>query len=688
MDRAAKLRKLNTFRRNLPHVTASALAAILAAVALEGVPDVHGRMAMQEARDMQSEAATPYGPILRKVQVIAKSGGYKQMSAASPFASLWTAVTACANFRAFFQSRLQNKPPTPEEPWHLVLYSDEVTPGNVLSTNNKRKFQAMYWSFLEFGTNALSREESWFTVLAEASSSVSEASAGLSQVFGSIVKLFFDPDGFDFSSAGINLPFDDGDIRLWAKLGVVIQDGGAHKSVWSSRGDAASKYCLLCKNLFTADSAICDSDGTALLTCTAITLGELVPSTDEELRTNARFLESRAATMSNDEFVLLQQSLGLTHHPHAILLDRSLDSVLRPTEVYMHDWMHCLFVDGVVNLVVVLLFEAFINVGVKAVWETFSTYLEQWHWPGRIHGDYLADIFAASRKDKHRAVNHIKCQASDLLSVLPVLALFVQKVLLSLHVCQAECAALLALADLVDIVVSTARTKVEPATLLAQVHLFLEKFVAAFGADYLTPKCHWLLHLPECLLKFGVLLNCFALERKHRIAKRYATELQNTSKDPSKSLLSEVVNHQLGMMDRPGAFVFEVGLVGGKPAFKKIRSAILASIDIEDKDCIINVSKESRFSPVGTCMKNDVVLIKEGHAFRAGQVQLHCDVEGVALSLVQLFDLHAKDAGSEFAVWKPRDGADWIETCDILDTVAFKHLPDGSVGTILPIEYR
>ena len=128
-------------------------------------------------------------------------------------------------------ARLLAKPPSPEAPWNLILYSDEVTPGNPLSPANHRKYQAIYWSFLEFGPPALSREEGWFTLLCEYSKTVNRAHAGLSQVFGEVLKLFFDPNGFNLMTGGMPLPFENDELRLWAKLGVVLQDGGARQYV-------------------------------------------------------------------------------------------------------------------------------------------------------------------------------------------------------------------------------------------------------------------------------------------------------------------------------------------------------------------------------------------------------------------------------------------------------------------------
>ena len=123
----------------------------------------------------------------------------------------------------------------------------------------------MYWSFIEFGVIALSHEESWWCVAIEYSTVVNSLGAGMSQVFNKIIKLFFSSDGLNLLENGINLPVGPDGARLFATLGMFIQDGGAHKATWHCRGDGASKLCMLCKNLFTESSEICDEDGTHLL---------------------------------------------------------------------------------------------------------------------------------------------------------------------------------------------------------------------------------------------------------------------------------------------------------------------------------------------------------------------------------------------------------------------------------------
>eukprot|EP00959_Pyramimonas_sp_CCMP1952_P170329 3558902-Pyramimonas_sp.AAC.1 len=72
----------------------------------------------------------------------------------------------------------------------------------------------------------------------------------------------------------------------------------------------------------------------------------------------------------------------------------------------MHDYMHALFVDGVVNLVIFLTFEEFISAGLNGVWELFSDFLANWVSPGRFHATHVDSIFNADRKDKHRKAQH------------------------------------------------------------------------------------------------------------------------------------------------------------------------------------------------------------------------------------------------------------------------------------------
>ena len=694
MERAGKLRKLERFRRRLPYVSAAALAAILIAVKQHGIPDGGtNRNTYREARNFQAcHADTPYGPIMQHVTMMAVDDIPKRIPVAHPFAMLYTAVKDCDPFATFLLDRLRSKPATPENPWRLVLYTDEVTPGNPLATRNDRKFQAMYWSFLELGVQALSREEAWFTVMCEFSLVVNQLQAGLSQAVGEVIKLFFDPDGFSFSGGGIVLPFES-PIRLFAKVGAIIQDGGAHKYVWHSRGDGASKFCLLCKNLFNQESHITDEDGTHLLACNVIKWSGLLQATSAQLRNDARWLEVQSRTVQGDAFTEMQQGLGITYHPRALLLDRALADVLDPVKVYVHDWMHAIFVDGVCNFLVYLLLEQFIQKGWTGIYGTFADFGKNWHWPSRYHRDKRHEIFMESRSKKHRDAKHIKCQASDMLTFLPVLAFFVQSVLMNLEGAESlkpQCEAFLALVNVVELILAAGRTIVSPQKFLEAVEIFLALFAVAYGFAWMTPKFHWLLHMPIQLQRLGIILNCFCLERKHRVPKRYATQIQNISKQANESLLSEVLCHHLSQLKERESFSFKIGLVSGKPPAQRALAIIRQRLGL-DEECNVLTSLESRFSPVATCKQGDVLLFKsDAGGFKAGKVLLHCEVDGAPISIVEEFDALGRNSRMGNSIWKTRgeDAFKCIDTEDILDVVVYSKLDGDRFNILLPLEYR
>ena len=70
---------------------------------------------------------------------------------------------------------------------------------------------------------------------------------------------------------------------------------------------------------------------------------------------------------------------------------------------------------------------------------------------------------------------------------------------------------------------------------------------AADWRQIMHPKFHWLVHLPQYLQRWGVLLSCFVHERRHRILKRYADNTQNT-RTYERTLLSEATSHHLASL--------------------------------------------------------------------------------------------------------------------------------------------
>ena len=70
-DRAAKLRRLNSFRRRLPHCSARALAAILKDIKANGMPEGGtSRQVLKDARNLQNATHTHHLARFCKLSVL------------------------------------------------------------------------------------------------------------------------------------------------------------------------------------------------------------------------------------------------------------------------------------------------------------------------------------------------------------------------------------------------------------------------------------------------------------------------------------------------------------------------------------------------------------------------------------------------------------------------------------------
>ena len=225
MERSSKLRKLEATRRKLPFASVSACSAWINEIKrdpslLEGPSS---RNHFKEARDdLVLKHMSSFGPMLQTIKMTKADESSMDLFVAHPWAVLDIAISKSERLRELMLKSLARAPCTADTPWHLILYSDEVTPGNVHAPLNKRKFQAVYWSFLEFGPAALSHEEFWFTIMTEFSFNVRACSGGMSQVFVKLCKLFFEPDGYNAAPSAGGVRLDSLDIRIFVVMGVIL----------------------------------------------------------------------------------------------------------------------------------------------------------------------------------------------------------------------------------------------------------------------------------------------------------------------------------------------------------------------------------------------------------------------------------------------------------------------------------
>lgn len=147
-------------------------------------------------------------------------------------------------------------PCTPATPWTLLFATDEVTPGNVLRPDNRRKHHALYVSFLEFGVY-LCKTSAWLPVGVLRSCICRRIVGGISAAVKYLLHSWFTGPG-SLSQHGILL--NPGQpVLLVAQCGRVICDGEAHRQLWDCKGASGSLPCHMSglkrgcnKNIITA----------------------------------------------------------------------------------------------------------------------------------------------------------------------------------------------------------------------------------------------------------------------------------------------------------------------------------------------------------------------------------------------------------------------------------------------------
>lgn len=143
-----------------------------------------------------------------------------------------------------FSDALRCNPHSLNRPWRLVLYLDEITPGNALRPDNKRKVTAIYVSCLEFGP-ALCSESAWFFVGCIRSSMAKQVCGGISGIVRALLRVsFLGPASL--STGGVLL--SDGTL-LFVKFHRLLCDEGAGKSIWCVKGASGLRPCMHCKNV-------------------------------------------------------------------------------------------------------------------------------------------------------------------------------------------------------------------------------------------------------------------------------------------------------------------------------------------------------------------------------------------------------------------------------------------------------
>ena len=441
----AKLQQLLQFKAKLPAHSQSALAAILEEVKKAGAPELHSSNHQKAARQLLLKECHggSLGSLIQEAQLYREDGTSTTFHYANLLVYLATVYNQGGSMFELIQRQHQASASSIDQPWGLIIYCDEVVPGNILG-RAERKAWCIYCTIAQFQDH-LGQESAWLTISVERSTFVS---TGVAQMMAKVLHSIFGSAIVD-PRLGFKLKNPHGNITLYLDFHMVLADGAAQKLVWSSKGDSGTRYCILCSNVHASRPTNTDEEPDDVH-CGSYKYSQLQLVTDQDLLDSYQRLHARHGTCTKKEFAQWQQATGLSYSKYALMLEQDLLSknLVRPASQFCHDWMHGIL-QGTAPVVIHHCLQAIAQTGFE-VHQFLERYYQLWQYPKSHKCQYIHTLFQKKKIEKNKKAQKFSCTASECLAIFPVMRHFLETIIQPQGLCPKEVKSFLAMALVID----------------------------------------------------------------------------------------------------------------------------------------------------------------------------------------------------------------------------------------------
>jgi len=419
---------------------------------------------------------------------------------------------------------------TNRNPLGIVVWGDEIIPGNILEQDHARKSLLIFFAIKEFGPTLLQKNASWVPVVTIRSNWLKIIPAGMSGVFRVVYRRWFLLEML--SSRGVPVHLESRNTEptiLYFALKNQLLDGDALRAVNCSMGAKGKVPCIGCLNVLHHDLPL--PDGLESLACTDSSKFQL--ATNEDIWGKVDRLRDDVDRIGVMAFKRLQTASGLKHVEGSMLLDEELRPHVKVIDILTLDAMHCLFSNGIVGEEFEQLLTVLLDVdktpGIEVTWSSIHNFMQaHWCFPsGHGSASKLESLWNLIREERFFEKNVFSPTASECLLLLPVLGHLLDTIVAPRGVLPRERASYAALRCVVSLVREGKTTTPEIDALDRALRVHADAFIAAYGVSNML-KPHWSLHIPSQLRRDGFIMDAFVGERVNQVSKRLATEVRNT----------------------------------------------------------------------------------------------------------------------------------------------------------------
>lgn len=452
------------------------------------------RDAAEGTADTVANCTTPFGTVVEPMCI-----GGKTIDVVNPFAYI---SFLCDRHRGLFNVLCPGEQHTKRS---IVLYIDEVKPGNPLRHDKGRTTQCVYWTFSDLPDKYLASDNCWFLFTAIRSTTVDEMHGKVSGLMKTVVHKFFLESAVNWHT-GITVANGNSAALLQGSFGGFLGDEKALKEIFSLKGAAGTRPCPSCANVV----QFLELSGRLVgIDCTDA--ARFVACSDADIYHCADKLAAHRGTRAS--LTALEKAVGMNLEPHGLLFDPSMRGIVKPVTHYVRDWMHTIVGHGVACTELALLIQELNRIGVTHA--ALQRFAAEFTMP-KHKGTFSPDLFSAARV----ADDTMRVFASEMLMMIPVMLAFLQDVVLPMNMLPDHVRSFTSLASIVDLLragPSSAGQRHEQLTRLIRQHHVA--FITAYGSNHVKPKFHHMHHLGEHGAQLGVVLGCFVTERKHKAVK-------------------------------------------------------------------------------------------------------------------------------------------------------------------------
>ena len=486
------------------------------------------RKTMQSAVADVLKVRTPVGQMIEVLHIGDKD--VPTLECINPFALLWTLADRQPEFYSLLIDGRDVMSPA-----KLLLYIDEVTPGNPLRPEKSRCTQCIYWTFADLPPHVLCQSSFWFVFSTIRSTVVNRLPGGVSGLMRHVLLRFFGDPGVPNFREGILLENGDRHFLLRASFVGFLSDEKALKEIFALKGASGTKFCPTCSNVVQHLRGE-NLEGTRLVDIACADPDRFEYHTNESFYAMVDFLKT---AMVNGEprsrIAKAEQMLGLLADPDSILFDDRCRSIIRPIDHYIRDWMHTLVSHGVAGTQTALLLAALKRSGIGH--DRLTHYASAFVLP-KARGTVSPTWF----DDRRVSEDHMRSFASEQLNMVPIVLAFLQDVVeqrefLEDHV---RCYALLS--EILTMLSAGPSLAHRRRDLLRTRIVEHHRLYAELYPEGIKPKWHHMFHLSEGISHVGANLSCFAMERKHRMTKAAALTV---FRHFEKTVLTDLAHWQL-----------------------------------------------------------------------------------------------------------------------------------------------